>query len=299
MNTEFLRNYIKIIDCGTIAEAAQELHIAQSALSSQIKALEDEYGSDLFLRENRRLKPTETGRALYEKARAIVALVDASHKEIDALGSGSRGTLRIGMTQAYPDAKMTDLLLTFQKENPLIRYEFYEENSAEVIDLLRSGIIEIGIVRTSGALPPDLIEALTVNQRLCAVCRRDNPWVAPDARSVTLSDLRNTPLAISRGFADLAEDLFARANIKPDIMSISTSRSNPLMWAKAGVAAAIICAGESDSTHDAETFCLPLESDDPVISERLKATRSFITVKGRTLSAAAQRFLSFSQKHFM
>ena len=167
MNTEFLRNYIRIIDCGTIAEAAQELHIAQSALSSQIKALEDEYGSDLFLRENRRLKPTETGRALYEKARAIVALIDASHKEIDALGSGSRGTLRIGMTQAYPDAKMTDLLLTFQKENPLIRYEFYEENSAEVI------------------------------------------------------------------------------------------------------------------------------------SERLKATRSFITVKGRTLSAAAQRFLSFSQKHFM
>lgn len=295
MNLDFYRNYIRIIDCGTLSGAARELHIAQSALSSQVRTLEDEYGTELFRRESRRLELTETGRLLYEHAKNIIALVDTSHNEITAYEAGSCGTVRIGMTQAYPDVNMTQLLLRFQKENPMIRYEFYEVNSNEVMELLRSGIVEIGIVRTSGVLPPDLREALTFSQRLCAFCCYNNPWITPYGRDVSLTSLHDAPLAISRGFAGLIEEIFARADIKPNIMSISTSRSNPVMWAKAGVAVAIICAGESDSADDAETFCRPLIADDPIIMDRLHATRSFITVKGRTLSPAAQLFLNFSQ----
>lgn len=297
MNLDFYRNYIKIIDCGTLSGAARELHIAQSALSSQVKSLEEEYGTELFLRGNRRLELTETGKLLYEKAKSIVTLVDASHKEIDAHEAGARGTVRIGMTQAYPDVNITGLLLQFQKENPQIRYEFYEVNSGEVMDLLRNGVVEIGIVRTSGVLPPDLNEALELKQRLCAFCCYNNPWITPYGRDVALSSLRDVPLALSRGFADLVEEIFARADMRANVMSVSTSRSNPVMWAKAGAAVAIICAGEADNTDDAESFCRPLSSEDPVIAQKLKATRSFITVRGRTLSAAAQHFLNFSQAY--
>lgn len=72
MNLDFYRNYIKIIDCGTLSGAARELHIAQSTLSSQIRVLEEEYGSELFLRGNRRLELTETGKLLYEKSKTIM-----------------------------------------------------------------------------------------------------------------------------------------------------------------------------------------------------------------------------------
>lgn len=298
MNLGFYKNYIKIVDCGTLSGAARELHIAQSALSSQVKALEEDYGTELFLRGNRRLELTETGRLLYDRAKAIVALIDTSHKEVDAHEAGSRGTVRIGMTQAYPDAHMTELLLRFQKEQPMIRYEFYEVSSNEVMDLLRSGIVEIGIVRTSGPLPPDLDEALKLRQHLCAFCCYNNPWITPYGKDVALSSLRDVPLAISRGFSGLIEDIFTREDIQANIMSVSTSRNNPVMWAKAGAAVAIICAGEADNTDDAESFCRPLSSEDPIVSQQLKATRSFITVRGRTLSAAAQLFLKFSQKFF-
>lgn len=298
MNLDFYRNYIKIIDSGTLSGAARELHIAQSALSSQVKTLEEDYKVELFVRGKHRLEPTETGKLLYEKAKSIVSLVDASHREVEAFSDGACGTLRIGMTQAYPDTSMTELLLRFQRENPLIRYEFYEVNSNEVMELLRSGIVEIGIVRTSGALPPDLKEALGFRQRLCAFCCYNNPWITPYGRDVALSSLRDVPLAIPRGFTSLIEELFTRADMRANIMSISTSRSNPVMWAKAGVAVAIICSGSSDNADDAKTFCRPLTADDPIIIEKLQATRSFITCKGRTLSAAAQRFLSFSHSLF-
>lgn len=298
MNLEFYRNYMKIIECGRLSEAARKLHIAQSALSSQVKILEEAYGSELFLRNNRRLIPTETGKLLYEKAKNITALVDASHKEIADYEAGACGTIHIGMTQAYPDAHMTELLLKFQRKNPLIRYEFYEVNSGEVMELLRNGVVEIGIIRTSFALPPDLGEALQLKQRLCAFCCYNNPWITPYDRDVPLTVLKDVPLAVSRGFTDIIEDIFARCNIKPNIMSISTSRSNAVMWAQAGVAVAIICAGKADNNDDAETFRRPLTSDEPIIQEKLQATRSFITVKERTLSAAANRFLTFSKDFF-
>lgn len=295
MNLDFYRNYIEIIDCGTLSGAARKLHIAQSALSGQIRALEESYGAVLFLRTNRRLELTETGRLLYEKAKNIAALEDAARREIEAHEAGSCGTVRIGMTQAYPDVQMTELLLRFQKENPLIHYEFYEVNSGEVIELLRNGIVEIGIVRTSGVLPPDLSEKLAFQQQLCAFCCYNNPWITPYGRTTSLSSLQDVPLAISRGFSERIKEIFARADMRANIMSISTSRSNPVMWAKAGTAVAIICSGDADNADNAETFCRPLASDDPTISEYLHATRSFITVKGKTLSAAAQRFLNFSQ----
>lgn len=298
MNLDFYRNYVKIIECGTLSEAARNLHIAQSALSGQVKQFEEEYRTSLFVRNARKMEPTDAGRILYEKAKNIILLVDAAHKEIDACVEGAQGTIRIGMTQAYPDVNMINILVNFQKENPEIRYEFYEMNSWEIIELLRSGVIEIGVVRTSGLLPADLAESIQIQQKLCAYCCYNNPWITPYEKEVQLSSLNEVPLAISRGFSDLLKDIFARADVHPVIMSVATSRSNPMMWAKAGAAIAIICTGETETPDDAESFCRPLAVDDPVIAKELNTTRSFVVAKNRTLSAAAKRFLDFSKKHY-
>lgn len=122
------------------------MHVAQSALSSQVKQFEEEYKMRLFIRNARQMEPTDAGRILYEKAKSMIVLEDAAHKEIEACAEGAQGTVRIGMTQAYPDADMTNLLLKFQKANPQICFEFYEVNSGEIIKLLQAGIIEIGII---------------------------------------------------------------------------------------------------------------------------------------------------------
>lgn len=298
MNIDFYRNYIKIVDCGSLSAAARGLHIAQSALSTQLKQLEEEYHAVLFNRTSRQMELTDAGRILYETAKNIVTLLDASQKEISACVEGAQGTVRIGMTQAYPDVGMTQLLLKFQKQNPLIRYSFYEVNSNEIMELLRTGVVEIGIVRNSGLLPPFIEEQVSIQQKLCAYCCYNNPWITPYGRTVSLSSLDKVPIAISRGFEELLVDIFARTGVSPVIMSVSTSRSNPMMWAKVGAAIAIICTNETETTDDAESFCRPLCADDPAVQRQLITARSFVTAKGRGLSAAAQRFLTFSQTMF-
>lgn len=293
MNIDFYRNYIEIVELGTLSAAARSLHVAQSALSNQLKQFEEEFGTPLFIRSSRRLELTGAGRILYRKAKDIVALVDAAHKEIDAGIEGSRGSLRLGITQAYPDLYSNRLLQGFRAENPNMRFEIYEESSMEIMEKLRSGVIEIGIVRYPGRIPPFLTEVLTRKERVCAYVRRDNPWIDAQADELSVSALEKAPLAISRGIVGLLDDIFQREGISPGIMSVSTSRSNPMMWAEAGAAVAIVRMGEGEPGETGDCVCLPLSSDDEIIKDELKASRSIVTVKDSVLSAAASSFLEF------
>ena len=103
------------------------------------------------------------------------------------------------------------------------------------------------------------------------------------------------PLAISRGFEPLLTDVFQRAEVQPEILSVATSRNNPMMWARAGAAVAVICAGPAEELDNGEVFCRPLVSEDPLVAQGLASARSFITLRGRDLSASAQKFLQFSR----
>src|SRR4051794_15053843 len=78
--------------------AAEELHVAQSALSHQIRRLEAELGTELFSRTSRTVVPTEAGQAVAERARRVLAEVDGVREEVDDLqglvkGRGSIGAL--------------------------------------------------------------------------------------------------------------------------------------------------------------------------------------------------------------
>ncbi len=296
MNIDFYRNYIEIVERGTLSAAARSLHVAQSALSNQLKQFEEDYKTTLFIRTSRQMEPTDAGRILYKKAKEIVALVDASHKEIDAYVEGSQGVLRLGTTQAYPDVFMTELLSAFQKEHPQIRYEFHEESSHEVIELLRAGVIEIGVTRHTGMLPPFLDVQCALTENVCLYCNNNNPWFSKDKETINMKELDGVTLAISRGINDLVADLSQRENITPRIMSISTSRSNPMMWAKQNVACAIIRTGEAEALSDDDCFCRPLVSDDSVAESELRSQRTFIAVKEAVLSTAAQKFIDFSKQ---
>ena len=292
MNIEFYRNYIEIVELGTLSAAARSLHVAQSALSNQLKQFEDEYGTELFVRSSRRMEPTEAGRILYRKFKDIIALVDSAHKEISASLDGAQGCLRLGMTQAYPDFYLNDILVAFHKANPQISFDIYEESSLKILELLRSGVIEIGIERSPDKLPPILEERHNHLERVSVYVKKSNPWFDTSVKELNVTELAKAPLAISRGIVSLLDDIFERSGIAPKVISVSTSRSNPMMWAEVGEAAAIIRAGEHDE-FPGDCVCIPLCSENSTIASELTNRRSVVTVRGAALSSAASRFIEF------
>ena len=98
MNLQYYFNYVTIVEEGSLTAASRKLHIAQPALSNQIKAMEQKYGTRLFFRGARRLELTDAGMILYQQAKRMCEIEQAAKNEIASGFSGQKGMLRFGVT---------------------------------------------------------------------------------------------------------------------------------------------------------------------------------------------------------
>ena len=112
MNLQYYYNFVTIVEEGSLTAASRNLHIAQPALSNQIKAMEQKYGTRLFFRGARRLELTDAGMILYQQAKRMCEIEQAAKNEIASGFSGQKGTLRFGVTPSLAGGKITDVLST-------------------------------------------------------------------------------------------------------------------------------------------------------------------------------------------
>ncbi|MCH4167417.1 MAG: LysR family transcriptional regulator [Megasphaera sp.] len=295
MNMEIYRNFIKIVTIGTISGASRELHIAQPALSNQVKALEKEYGAQLLERGARHVSLTNAGKILFDQAKRMSLLEEQAQKDIRASVRGTRGTLRLGITPSYPDLKRANLILNFSKAYPDVDFDIYERNSNYLLEDLSKGRIEIAIIRTSSTLQPQFATPVLTEEHLMAAYKSQNHWLSPKLDVVPLTALEGVPLSISRGFRKKIIDSCLYAGFTPIIHSISSSRYLPLLWADQGMAVGIFIGSAPSSAPPDMVFpglcCRPLAGKD------LDAKQTITIIKDRPLSAVAQAFLQFAKKN--
>ena len=96
MEIDNYRNFLAIVEAGSMTAASEYIHIAQPALSKQVKSLENYFGTKLIIttRGSKHLILTDAGRILYHKAKYICSLEDMAKNEIGDVSDGSKGTLR-------------------------------------------------------------------------------------------------------------------------------------------------------------------------------------------------------------
>jgi DNA-binding transcriptional LysR family regulator len=136
---------------GSFSGAAQELRLAQPSLSEQVRRLEAELGVALFTRVGRGLAPTEAGETLRPHAERTLAEAEAARESVVAVrelrgGIATFGTW--GTARYYPG---TDMVAEFRRRHPDVRVRLVGLNSVEVVEGVRSGDLEAGMV----ALPID------------------------------------------------------------------------------------------------------------------------------------------------
>jgi DNA-binding transcriptional LysR family regulator len=137
-----LRSFAAVAEVGHLTRAAERLHISQPALSSQIKALEDELGLALFERTPAGMALTSAGRRLLTQAQSVLSAAQALRHEAGALRGEIAGTVRLG-TLADPEfIRLGELLsLTLQK-HPLIRVELQHEVSGAAFQAVSAGDLD-------------------------------------------------------------------------------------------------------------------------------------------------------------
>jgi LysR family transcriptional regulator, transcription activator of glutamate synthase operon len=191
--------------------AAKELHVAQSALSHQIRQLERELGTPLFERTSRRVVVTEAGQAIAARARRILAELDGAHADVDQLRGVMRGRIWIGALLPAGGIDVPDLLARFSSSHPGVEVGLREGIAADMLRLLATDDLDAAFCLLAGDPPEELaVHQLSYDEPVAAFA----PDRAPQANRVTVADLAGTTLVAPRrgsAITSVVEHRFADA----------------------------------------------------------------------------------------
>ncbi len=217
MKLHALRYFAVLAEELHYGRAASRLAITQPPLSNAIKALEQDIGVPLLIRDTRHVELTQAGAAFLEEARQILARVDKAAQVARVVGRGKRGRLEIGVTGSLIYREVSTLVRRFGREMPEVDLQLREMSSADQVIELQRGQLHAGFV--NGSEPPPPLEALPLPVDRFVACLPANH---PEATRRKL-DLRQVAherfVMFSREVAPANYDnviaVFSRAGIHP------------------------------------------------------------------------------------
>lgn len=189
MELRHLRYFAAVAETCHFGQAAEQLHIAQPALSYAIRQLEDEMGATLFNRTTRQVSLTAAGEFLRTEAARILTEVDDAERGVRRIAEGRSGLLRVGLTGTAAFSHLPRMARVLRQELPNVAMEIQADMLTPLqCDQLRSGALDVGVLR-----PPAVgegIELLTIDVEplVLAVSADHRLAVEP---VVSLTDLRS------------------------------------------------------------------------------------------------------------
>lgn len=294
MDLMIYKNYITIVDEGSLTKATEKLHIEQSTLSQQIKRLQTEYGAPLLKMHQgkRQIELTDMGRILYERAKILVALLETTEFDIKEMQQGLQGTLRLSMSPSVSMEIIRSKLCEFMANHPKVTYDIYEVGIEEQEEQLLNGVAEIGIANAPLLHPEKFKVYHTQATPMAAVVHRDSPYIEDVKRlrdnwqsKRNVRRFSKIPVFITRGCIQTFMSFFSATELTPKIMAINTTRTATLQWAIHNKGVALVPMEKMDcpSSTTLKTFWFP--------ENAVANYKSYYVVKDRPLSALGKQFL--------
>lgn len=289
-----LRYFTAVARHGSIREAAEDLHIAQSALSRQIHKLEQELGVPLLQRHARGVELTSAGEIFLRYARSSVRQVERVRSELDALKGLRRGTVTIHSIESLVPHLLPRAVARFRERHPNIAFEITIDGSDHVVEAVREGRTDIGLA----FYPPaerELVTVFKMREPLVAMMSSRHPLAR--LPRVSLADCSAYPIASpmrntgSRLLIDLACKT-AGIHIVPALETNSIPLRVQFVHVNDGITFLSRLSGW-DSLRSGELVAVPIR--DRLVNN---ATIDAITHGSRQLPIAAEEFLRFLQGEF-
>jgi|GEM_PF-1789713 len=176
----------------SFTKAANEIRVAQPAISQQIKYLEFILGLPLFNRDNKKVSLTEAGFLLKKQAEKVLDLVDQTVEVMEKLRGLERGTVSIGMSSTVAAVLMADLTRQFKNKFPDIKLRFAEYMTVDSIEQIINGTIDLGVI----TLPIDYLKQGISTQHLFdedleVIVSNKHPLNLKNIESIKLKELTN------------------------------------------------------------------------------------------------------------
>ncbi|MBX6392662.1 MAG: LysR family transcriptional regulator [Burkholderiales bacterium] len=242
MELRHLRYFVALAETLNFGRAAARLHISQPPLSRQIRALEHELGTPLFMRTARGVQLTEAGALLLPKARRLLRDAEALRAGARHIASGEIGRLNIGFISTAAYNILPALLPAFHRAHPHIKLQLQEATSDVQLAALRDGGLDVGFV-----LPQPLEAALRYQplyrEPLIAALPASRRW----PKALSLAALADEPFVLfPRKFGSALYDLVVgfcqRAGFSPRIEQEAIQMQTIVSLVAAGMGVALVPA---------------------------------------------------------
>jgi DNA-binding transcriptional LysR family regulator len=155
LDLDQLKTFVAIAETGSFTRAAEVVFKTQSAVSMQMRRLEERIGKPIFARDGRASKLTEDGERLLNYARRMVRLSDEAVAAFDE--AELSGSVRLGTPDDYADRFLPEILARFSRSNPLVEVSVVCEQSSELMRQARTGDVDLAIVTHCGEGQVDVI----------------------------------------------------------------------------------------------------------------------------------------------
>jgi DNA-binding transcriptional LysR family regulator len=286
---------LAVADAGSMTRAAEELAVSYPVVSKTISELERTLGVKLFDRSISGVEPTHYGRALLKSGVAVFDEMRKGLQQIEFIKQPDAGELRIGSSIVTDAGLLPAVMERFSRDFPRAVVRVLPENIAiQQYDSLRDREVELVFGRLPNTMTePDLIAEPLFDEPNVVVAASESPWAK--RRQLTLADLIGEPWVLAQPGSlarSLHDEIFSRSGLEPPTATVLTVSLHLYMrlietgrWL--GFVPASVMRFGGRQMH---LKVLPVKVLSP------PAPVGFITVKGRTLTPLAERFIAYARK---
>lgn len=237
-----LKSFLMLADTLHFGRAAARLGIAQPHLSRRIRDLETDIGVPLFNRSQRRVELTPAGKALRVRAARVLKEIDKATEEARQIGAGAAGRLRIGFIHSSSYGVLPAILRRFRVLRPTVVLELSEMTMLELVKALRTGDIDVAVMRTLSDYP-DIVFETIVRELFHLAVATDHRFAR--RRRIPMRELSGQPLIMfprdtSPLFNLRITAAFARAGVTPMIAQEATQIYTVMGLVAAGIGIAVV-----------------------------------------------------------
>lgn len=143
MNLNQLEYFVNAAETLNFTSTAKKFYISQTAITQQIKALEDHLGEELFYRKNKKLSLTPVGKVFYQECKAILIRTSDALEKVHLAANGIIGDLRIGVIDGYEKTNISDSIRNFHNEYPNVSLKFVIKSYRELWSMLENNDLDI------------------------------------------------------------------------------------------------------------------------------------------------------------
>ncbi len=291
MDTQSLRAFLAVAEHQSFSQAAEHLHLTQSAVSKRIQQLEQHLNTPLFDRHNRTISLTEAGHALLPRARQILDLVADTEQELHSFDSEVSGTLSLATSHHIGLHRLPPVLREFTARYPAAQLNLSFMGSERAYQAIALRQVELALTTRDEQLNQSLSDSrealpLWQDDMLC-VCAPDHPLTR--RHKVTLQDLAATPAILPEADTitfQLVERLFRNAGLMLHAPMPTNYLETIKMMVSVGMGWSVLPRTMLDNSLQ------PLLWPGPPLQRSL----GLIHLRARTLSNAARAFMAILQQ---